>query len=232
MSLDAWLKKGRLFSDMPEGDLRRLEASMTRRSYTGGQIIFHMGDDGGSLYLIARGRVKVSIPSPQGDEVILAILSAGEILGELSLIDGKPRSASAEAIGKTEILCLQREAFLEFLRTRFDAALHVLEVLARRLRETDASLADAHFLDLRSRLAKKIIDLARIFGIREKDKLRIGVQVTQRDLASMVGAARESVNKQFMQMQQEGLVHLENRYITILDPVRLARRAWEDLPDI
>jgi CRP/FNR family transcriptional regulator, cyclic AMP receptor protein len=231
-TLSDCLKKSSMFAHLSDPDLNLLEASMTRRRYTAGQVIFHMGDEGGSLYLLAKGRVKVAIPSPQGDEVILAILSAGEILGELSLIDGKPRSATVEAIEETEVFCLRREDFLQFLGSRFDAVLHVLEVLAQRLRETDASLAEAHFLDLKSRLSKKIIDLAGAFGVLKKGRIRIGVRITQKDLASMVGATRESINKQLMQLRQLGLVELADGYMTILDPVRMARRARTEAPHL
>jgi CRP-like cAMP-binding protein len=232
MSLAKLLKTTGLFSCLTDDDLQWLQASMLHRRYAEGQIIFHMGDDGGSLYIIKRGRVKVVIPSRRGEEVILAILSTGEILGELSLFDGKPRSATVQAIEDTEIVCLQRDDFLFFLRSRFEAVLQVLCVLSLRLRETDESLADAHFLNLRPRLAKKILDLARVFGIWEDDRVRIGVKVTQRDLASMVGATRESVNKQFMKLRQSELVQLKNSYITILDPVQLAGRAWANAPGI
>ena len=120
------------------------------------------------------------------------------------------------------------ESYLDFLRSRFQAVLQVLEMLSQRLRETDASLAEAHFLDVRSRLAKKIVDLTRAFGVLEEGKIRIGVRITQKDLASMVGATRESINKQLMQMRQLGLVELESGFMTVLDPVRLARRARTD----
>jgi len=227
-TLGEFLRKCSIFANLSDADLKHLEGCMTRRRYAGGQVIFHMGDEGGSLFLLAGGRVKVAIPSPQGDEVILAILSAGEILGELSLIDGKTRSATAEALEETDLFSLRREDFLNFLSSRFDATLHVLEVLSQRLRETDASLAEVHFLDVRSRLSKKIIDLARSFGVRTEGKIRIGVRITQKDLASLVGATRESINKQLMQLRRQGLVELQNGYLTILDPVRMARRARTD----
>jgi len=228
MSLREFLKKSTMFAHLADADLQQLEAAMNRRRFAAGQIIFYMGDGGGSLYIISKGRVKVAIPSPEGDEIILAILSEGEILGELSLIDGKPRSATVEAIEETEVYSLRREDFLDFLRSRFEVVLQVLEMLSQRLRETDASLAEAHFLDVRARLAKKIVDLTRAFGVLEEGKIRIGVRITQKDLASMVGATRESINKQLMQLRQLGLVELENGYMTVLDPVRLARRARTD----
>jgi CRP/FNR family transcriptional regulator, cyclic AMP receptor protein len=214
-----------LFEGLGDEDLEKLAGSLVRRRYPKGQVLFHKGDEGGSLYILQGGRVKVAIPSPQGEEMILTILSAGEILGELSLIDGKPRSATVEALEDTEVLCLRRDDFLGFLAARFDAVLRVLEVLSRRLRDTDALLAESYFLDITSRMAKKILDLGKLFGVEEGGKVRIAVRLTQRDLASMVGATRESINKQFRWFREQGLVRLEEGYLTIVDPVRLARRA-------
>ena len=218
------LKKIPIFSRLEDPDLASLEIFLTQRRYPEGQTIFHMGDEGENLYIIYSGRVKITLPSPQGEEVILTILSAGEILGELSFIDGKPRSATVQAIEETEVLSLAREDFLNFLRKRFDLALRVLEVLAQRLRETDSLLAESYFLDITSRLAKKILDLGRSFGIREKSGIRIGVRVTQKDLASMVGATRESVNKQLKVLRQRGIIDIVNGHIIILDAEGLTSR--------
>ena len=214
-----------VFGALDEADLARLETCLVRRRYNSGQVLFHMGDEGGVLYIINRGRVKVTIPSPLGEEYILAILSAGEILGELSLIDGKPRSATVQAIEETETLCLHREDFLEILRNRFDVVVRVLEVLTQRLRDTDVSLAETHFLDIMSRLAKKILELGEIHGVNESGVVRVGVKMTQKDLASMVGATRESVNKQFKVLRDEGIIRMESGYIEILNSEKLARRA-------
>ena len=218
------LKKIPIFSRLDDSDLNPLESFLTKRRYPEGQIIFHMGDEGGNLYIINRGRVKITLPSQLGEEIILTILSPGEILGELSFIDGKPRSATVQAIEETEVLCLSRDDFLNFLRDRFDIALGVLEVLAQRLRETDSLLAESYFLDITSRLAKKILDLGRDFGIREELGIRIGVRVTQKDLASMVGATRESVNKQLKVLRQNGIIDLVKGHIMILDTERLTSR--------
>ncbi|MCF8062172.1 MAG: Crp/Fnr family transcriptional regulator [Deltaproteobacteria bacterium] len=213
-----------LFSTLKESDLRRLESRLVRRRYAGGEVLFHMGDEGGNLYIIQRGRVKVTIPSVEGEEVILAILSAGEILGEISLIDGKPRSATVQAMKDTEVLCLFREDFLEVLQERFDVVLGILEILADRLRHTDVLLAESRFMDITARLAKKLLDLTRAFGIQEENGVRIGVRVTQKDLASMVGATRESVNKQLRVLRESGLLSMTEGHIRVLDPEGLARR--------
>lgn len=213
-----------LFSTLKEEDLRRLESRLVRRRYGGGEVLFHMGDEGGNLHIIESGRVKVTIPSVEGDEVILAILEAGEILGEISLIDGKPRSATVQAMKDTAVLCLFREDFLEVLQERFEVVLRVLEILADRLRLTDTLLAESRFMDITARLAKKLLDLTRAFGVEEEAGIRICVRVTQKDLASMVGATRESVNKQLKVFRESGLLGMSEGHIRILDPEGLARR--------
>lgn len=225
MSLAAFLRKIPLLGGFGSSELESLERCLVRRRYPAGQVLFHMDDEGGSLHIIESGRVKVAIPSRSGEELILAILGRGELLGELSLLDGKPRSATAQALENTETLCLRRADLLALMRSRFDVVEKILEVLARRLRDTDLLLADRHFLDISSRLAKKILDLGEAFGIREGGQVRIGVKVTQKELASMIGATRESVNKGLRSLQDRGLVRITGGVIEIPDRAKLARAA-------
>ena len=218
-----------LFSGLEKDDLAELETRLSRRHYGKGDVIFHKDDEGSSLYIITKGKVKVVLPSPQGEEIILAILTAGEIIGELSFIDGRNRSATVEVLEDTEVLRMRRQDFLHFLSTRFDAILRVLEILTQRLRDTDALVEEAHFLDITSRVARKILALGRQFGVYEEGMIRLGVHVSQKDLASMVGATRESVNKQLRFLRENGLIAQKDGYLKILDPVRLARRARTSL---
>ena len=214
-----------LFFGFAPSEFESLEKCLSRRRYPGGQALFHMGDEGGSLHFIERGRVKITIPSSSGEELILAILGAGDLLGELSLFDGKPRSATVQALEETETLCLRREDLLSLMRNRFDVVEKILAVLAHRIRDTDMLLADKHFLDITSRLAKKILDLGDTFGIREGGQVRIGVKITQKDLASMIGATRESINKQLKALRDQGLIRICGGTIEILNRERLVRKA-------
>ena len=225
MSLARLRNKVALFAGFGAPEFESLEKCLVRRRYPAGQALFHMGDEGGSLHLIERGRVKVTIPSDSGEDLILAILGAGDLLGELSLFDGKPRSATVSALEETDTLCLRREELLALMRNRFDLVEKILEVLARRNRDTDRLLADRSFLDITSRLARKILDLGDAFGIREGGQVRIGVRVTQKDLASMIGATRESVNKQLKALRDQGLVRIRGGTIEILNRERLVRKA-------
>ena len=214
-----------LFAGFGPSEFASLEKCIVRRRYPGGQTLFHMGDERGSLHIIERGRVKVTVPSSSGEEMILAMLGAGDLLGELSLFDGQPRSATVQALEETDTLCLHREDLLAVMRNRFDVVEKILEVLARRIRNTDMLLAEAHFLDITSRLAKKILDLGDAFGIREGGHVRIGVKITQKDLASMIGATRESINKQLKILRDQGLVRIYGGTIEILNREKLVKKA-------
>jgi CRP/FNR family transcriptional regulator, cyclic AMP receptor protein len=225
MSLAKLRQKIPLFAGFGASEFESLEKCLVRRRYPGGQALFHMGDEGGSLYIIERGRVKITIPSSSGEELILAILGAGDFLGDLSLFDGKPRSATVQALEETDTLCLHREDLLALMRNRFDVVEKILEVLARRIRDTDVLLAEAHFLDITSRLAKKILELGDTFGIREGGQVRIGMKITQKELASMIGATRESINKQLKALRDQGLVRISGGTIEILNRERLVQKA-------
>ena len=225
MSLAILRRKIPLFVNFAPSEFQTLEKCLVRRRYPAGQALFHMGDEGGSLHLIERGRVKITIPSSSGEELILAIRGMGDFLGELSLFDGKSRSATVLALEETVTLCLHREDLMALMRSRFDVVEKILEVLARRIRDTDMLLADAHFLDITSRLAKKILDLGDTFGIRAGGQVRIGVKITQKDLASMIGATRESVNKQLKALRDQGLVRMCGGTIEILNRERLVQKA-------
>jgi CRP-like cAMP-binding protein len=111
------------------------------------------------------------------------------------------------------------------MRNRFDVVEKILKVLARRIRDTDMQLAEAHFLDITSRLAKKIVDLGDAFGVREEGQVRIGVKITQKGLASMIGATRESINKQLKTLRDQGLVRISGGTIEILNRERLVQKA-------
>lgn len=220
-----FLNKVSIFSGLDEDKLNSLESCLIKRRYSKGQVIFHKGDESGGLYIISSGRVKVYLPSTQGEEVILAILDNGEIIGELSLLDGTKRSATISVTEDSEVMYLSRNDFLNFLRSDFDTVLNVFSMITERLRKTNDQLEEAYMLDITSRIARKILALSDQFGIEQEGIVKIGVKITQKDLAAMIGATRESVNKQLNLLKKNGLIDMENGYITILNTDRLTRRA-------
>lgn len=225
MNLHDMLGRVPLFQELPAPDLAELCAALVKRLYSKGQTIFHKDDDGNGLYLVGRGKVKVTLPGAGGEEVLIAIVTTGELIGELSLIDGGKRSATVTALEDAELYYLGREKFIAFLASRFDSVMIILRVLAGRLRDTNSLLEDAHLCDITTRVARRIMMLGKQFGICENGTLRIDMLVTQSDLASMTGATRESINKQLRSFREKGLIKIEKGHVVVLDAQRLARKA-------
>jgi CRP/FNR family transcriptional regulator, cyclic AMP receptor protein len=197
-----------------------------RRTFGRGETVFHKGDPGGSMFLILDGQVKIVLPSQDGEEALLGVLDEGECFGELSLLDGAPRSATIVATEPTETLMVQREDVIQAMATHPQLAVDLLRVLAGRLRETDEVVADAVFLDVPARLAKRLLELARDYGTTVPEGTLIGLRLTQTELASMVGATRESVNKHLGAFRTRGVLTLQRGRIVIHRPEELRRRIY------
>lgn len=222
----SFLRRVLLFKSLSASELAELASRMGIRNYLHGETIFHKDDPGSVLYLIRTGQVKIVTVSPEGEELILAILTNGDFFGELSLFDQEPRSANVVALVDTETFILQRRDFLEFLRACPTAAAEMLAALSRRLRRTDILLEDAAFLDLSARLAKRLLELAETSGIKTEAGIEIGLRLTQQDLAALVGASRVAVNKQLAMYQAAGLIRLGKQRIIILRPKELEQRIY------
>lgn len=184
-----------IFAGLDPDGLRELATAARKRAFRSNEVIFHRDDPGQVLYAIRKGKVKIYITSPDGQEVSLAVFGPGEYFGELALLDGQPRSASAVAIEPVEAFALQRNDFIHAVMRHPRIAVQVMHVLSRRLRQTDAMIEDLLFLDVHGRVAKKLLELAELHGERTPDGIRINMRLTQGELAAMVGASRESVNK-------------------------------------
>ncbi len=206
-----------LFAQLAPGELDRLAALLRPRRYRAGEVIFHEGDAGTALYIIAEGEVKIVLGSAEGKEVVLALLGGGDFFGEFALLDGEPRSADAVATVASQLLTLQREDFARFLTDHPRVALSLLAVLSRRLRRTDQLVHDAAFADVRTRLIKVLLELAQTKGTQEPKGIVIGSRLTQGDLATMAGTTRESVNKWLRYYGQKGLLRHERGRLTLID---------------
>jgi len=168
------------------------------------------------------GQVRIYVMSSEGRELIMNVLMPGDVFGEISLIDGKPRSASAVAFGATDLLHVRRADFLAALKKNCDIALKFMEILCERVRWTSGLLEDASLLDLTSRLAKRLLNLAEGIGEKQKDGIRIGRKLSQSDLGNMRGGTREAVNKQLREWKRDGLVDMQEGQLLILNPEALA----------
>jgi CRP/FNR family transcriptional regulator, cyclic AMP receptor protein len=220
------LAKTPLFGVLSAEDLEELARATRTRAYDRGDIIFHKDDPGYTLYVIVSGAVKISVSSVEGDEIILTILTSGQFFGEMALFDDQPRSADAEAIQATEVVTVQREDLLRLLEKRPRMAItQLLKLLAQRLRATDELLQDAAFLDIPARLAKRLLDLAEAHGEKTQNGTRISLRLTQQDLASMIGARRENVNRALAYYQSRGWLSKSGGYFVILNEPRLRDRS-------
>lgn len=214
-----------LFDTLDEATTRALRAAMVEVRMRRGEVLFNEGEPGDRVYVIADGKIKLAHTSTDGRESIIAVLGPGEMLGELSLFDPGPRAATATAIAPTRLLELRHDDLISFLDGRPELSTQLLQGLARRLRRTNAALADLVFSDVPGRVAKALLDLASRFGAATGDGIRVAHDLTQEELAQLVGASRETVNKALAEFGNRGWIRLEGRAVVILDKSRLERRA-------
>lgn len=221
MSTAQVFKRNPLFANLSLGQIGELTALARSHRYRRNQVIFNEGDPGTALYMLVKGRVKVSQSSPEGKERTLALLSPGDVFGELALLDEQARSADAVVVEDSEVLVVPRKDFLGFIITQPQAAMSLLVVLSQRLRHTNLLVHDAAFFDVRGRLARVLLDLARADGATEPGGALVSPRLTQTELASMVGVTRESVNKWLRHYERAGVLTRRRGRLVILDPVRL-----------
>jgi CRP/FNR family transcriptional regulator, cyclic AMP receptor protein len=211
-----------LFRGLVTGERDAVVARARIRHFAAGDTIFLMGSPGNSMMAVLRGTVRISVPSPEGREIVLAILQPGEVFGEIALLDGKERTADARAMTACDLAVVERRDVMEFLERQPDAWPRLVEVLCRRLRATDLHMAEVAMQPLPVRLAKVLLRIAHSGTLgRPADR----VQVSQRDLGNIVGAARESVNKCLSEWQRSGWVRIEGMSITISDRAMLEQMA-------
>jgi CRP/FNR family transcriptional regulator len=190
-----------------------------------GQVIFQEGEPGDRLYVITSGKVTLGHKASDGRETLLAVLGPGEMFGELSLFDPGARTATAIALTDSTVLGLSRDALRPLLAHRPEVAEKLLQALAQRLRRTEDALADLIFSDVPGRVAKALLELSEKFGVLRDDTLYVEHDMTQDELARLVGASRETVNKALAEFVSRGWLRVEQRSVTILDVERLQRRA-------
>jgi CRP-like cAMP-binding protein len=188
-------------------------------------VLFHEGDEGDKLYVVTDGKVKLGRTSSDGRENLLAILGPGQMFGELSLFDPGPRSATVTAVTDSTFSSLSHEDLLRWLDGRPGVARGLLSQLAGRLRKANDVVADLVFSDVPGRVAKALLDLADRFGRTADDGVHVHHDLTQEELAQLVGASRETVNKALADFASRGWLRLEPRSVVIMDIERLSRRA-------
>jgi CRP/FNR family cyclic AMP-dependent transcriptional regulator len=200
---------------IPAGQGQTVPVHVTRQAVVTKQMVYCKGDPGTHVYVVTKGRVKVTVPSEDGKELTLGILEPGEVFGELAVLEGKEHAATVVALERTEVAVIERQEFLRLLEREPAIVRALLATLCARLRQTAELAQDISSLPLPRRLAKKLLALARTYGTQTPNGLRIGLHLCQQELANLVGTSRESVNKQLGAWQAGGLIEVDQGLITI-----------------
>ena len=219
----AFLSRHWLFERLSRPEIDRLGAHVRIQRHRANEVIFRKGDPGHGMMAVLAGRVKISSTSPDGKEAVLNIIDAGQVFGEIALLDGKPRTADATAMGATQLLVLDRRDFLPFLERHPEVYLRIIGVLCDRLRRTSEQVEDSLFLLQSVRLAKTLARLAREYGVETDRGLRIDLKLSQRELGTLVGMRREGLNRQLRQWREQGLIANEGGHLLVRDLDRLER---------
>jgi len=219
------VRRAPLFAALDDESANALMKSMTTSRLERGDVLFREGDQGNRLYVIGEGKIKLGLTSVDGRENLLAILGPGEMFGELSLFDPGPRTATATAVAETQLIELGHDDLNVFLAGRPAVASSMLAALARRLRRTNDSLADLVFTDVPGRVAKALLDLSNRFGRPAEDGILVAHDLTQEEIAQLVGASRETVNKALADFASRGWIKLEARAVVLMDVERIRGRA-------
>ena len=206
-----------LLAELDQSALDTLLAIANERRFTNGQVIFQKGDPGTSMMAVLEGRVRISAYSEDGREIILNMVDPGQLFGEIALLDGKERSADATAMGKTQLLILDRRDFLPFLEQNPKIAVQLIEVLCSRLRRTSEMVESIAFLDFGARLARLLVQMSEHYGKETEAGLLIDLRISQADLGNLIASTRESVNRQLSAWTQEGVIAVDQGKITIID---------------
>ena len=211
----AVLKANRLFRDLPESAIDKLAALAIRKSCRRGTRIFAQGEPGDSLLGLISGQVRISVNTPGGKEVFLNILESGDSFGEIAVLDGNPRTASAEALMDTELFAIQRSDLLALIEKEPKLATHLIALLCKRLRWTSDLIEEAAFLSVAARLAGWLLKLSAEHGITADGVVTL--KISQADLAAFMSVSRQMVNQHLQQWRKRGWISLGRGWVVIRD---------------
>jgi CRP-like cAMP-binding protein len=209
------LQHSPLFRGLTPPALERVAALATQRRYREGEVVCSQGDPGDALYGLVTGRVRISTGDADGREIFLNIMEPGDTFGEIALLDGGVRTATAVAMVPSELVALRRDHLMDLLQREPQVALELLRLCGQRLRWTSGLLEDAVLLDASARLAKRLLSLGQLHGRRTARGLTL--RISQEALASFLGVTRQSVNQQLQDWRARGLVELGRGVVTVRD---------------
>ncbi len=222
----ALLNKVPLFAGLSVETLTGLTQHLRHHTFHRATMIFHKDQAGDALYIIESGRIRIFVPTESGEELTVEIAGPGEVFGELALLDGRPRSASAETLEETSVYTISRDEFRQYLAAAPQLAVALVELLSSRLRHVTDYAESLAYLDVHARLARVLLEMAGRYGTRKNGGVEIDFDLTQTDLATMVGATRERVNRALAAFRAQGLVELHSKKILLLDTTRLRQRIY------
>jgi CRP-like cAMP-binding protein len=214
------------FAELSEPDVGLVMQIAQKRRFEGRRVIVRQGDADGDLYAVLRGHLKVTACDRHGHEIVMNLMQPGDVFGEIAFLDGGARSATVTSLDSCELLVIRRADFLLLLRRVPTISMALLNVMAKRIRRLSESAQDSAFLDVKSRLAKRLVDLADQFGTPlGSGQVALKVRLSQQELGDMVQATRESVNKCLREWAKEGIIQQNGRQLVIEDRQRLGALA-------
>lgn len=222
--LATFFAEGTLFNNLSKEELNQLAQIARERRFDRGQVIFYEGDLGGSLYIIVTGSVKIVIMADDGREHILGLLHQGDFFGEVSLIDGEPRSATAIALDNVSVVMISRDDFIRLLRENPEMSLKIMVTLCERLRKTDKHVESLAFLSAPGRVAQVLLNLAESHAAGQDKNITVSHKITRQEFASLAGTSRETLTRVLMDFQDDGLIKLEKNKIHIYDRLHLKEK--------
>ncbi len=214
----AVLARSPLFQAMQPAELEAVLAQATLKRLARGAVLLRRGAESPGAFVVIEGQIRIATTSEDGREVTLVVLGPGDVIGEMSLIDGEPVSADATALEACVLLAIERGRFLRQLRGSADLCLRLMAVLTRRLRRSNAALEDMMLLPLPVRLGRVLLRLASEYGTPVPGGTRIEVRLSQKDLGAIVGGSREKVNRQLRLWEDSGAIGRDGGRMTVLRP--------------
>lgn len=217
------LQRSPLFRGLPLPSLERVAALATQRAYRNGEVVFSQGDAGDALHAVVTGRIRISTGAADGREIFLNIMEPGDTFGEIALLDGGTRTATATATIASELVSIRREHFLGLLEREPGVAKELLRLCGERLRWTSGLVEDAALLDASARLAKRLLSLGQLHG--QRAAAGIALKISQEDLAAFLGVSRQIVNQYLQGWKAKGWVALGRGVITVRDEPAIRKAA-------
>jgi CRP-like cAMP-binding protein len=219
LAAEAILERTRLFRGLPTATIRQISALSIRRSYKNGSIVFSQKDPGDALYGVVAGKIRISASSPDGKEVFLNIMEPGDTFGEIALLDGRPRTATASATAPSELIMIMRDHFLSLLEREPKLVRHVVQLLCERIRWTSGLAEDSALLGVPARLARRLLSLGELHG--QESTEGIALRISQEEVARFLGLSRQVINQNLQNWKMQGWLTLGRGKMVINDPQAL-----------